>query len=165
MANNKYTLILNNVKFMVNPTNLKISKGVAISQAALQSGIKYYVWYDSPELLSITGMSAGTTAYQELLFLRTNFERTNKTSTLYYKTGLYYGMIMGLNVNFEAQDPNKFAYEIQFQLLFGQKFKIEDFALNPSGVLGQLAGLGDTVTDFVNINLSKANEWVSNIKL
>lgn len=161
----KYTLILNNVKFLVNPTALTINKGVLMSSLNLQSGTKYYVWYDSPEVLTITGQAAGSTAYKELLFLKDNFERTNKTSTLFYKTQLYYGMITSLRVTFDATDPNRFGYEINFQLLFGQRFKIEDFALNPTGVMGQIGGLLGGIEDFVNVNLSKAEDWVANIKI
>lgn len=161
----KYTLILNNVKFLVNPTSLRINKGVLMSSLNLQSGVKYYVWYDTPEVLTISGQAAGQTAYKELLFLKDNFERTNKVSTLFYKTSLYYGMITTLNVTFDATDPNRFAYDINFQLLYNQKFKIEDFALNPTGIMGQIAGIGQGVEDFVNVYLSKAEDIVANIKL
>lgn len=159
----KYSLILNNVKFQVNPTNLSINKGVLMSNLSLQSGVKYYVWYDSPEMLSITGISAGDSAYKELLFLKDNFERTDKTSTLFYKTQLYYGIITNLKVSFDAMSPNKFGYDINFQLLFGQKFKIEDFALNP--ISGPVSGFLGSVEDTINLFLDKAEDIVANIKI
>lgn len=161
----KYSLILNNVKFLINPTSLSITKGVLMSNLNLQSGTKYYIWYDSPEVLTISGQAAGQTAYRELLFLKNNFERSDKTSTLFYKTGLYYGIIVGLNTTFEAENPNRFTYSITFQLLFGQKFKIEDFALNPSGIMGQIAGIGQGIEDTINVYLNKAEEIVNNIKI
>lgn len=161
----KYSLILNNVKFLVNPTGLAINKGILMSSLNLQSGTKYYVWYDSPEVLTISGQSAGQTAYRELLFLKENFQRTDKTSTLFYKTGLYYGILTSLTTNFEATDPNRFGYTINFQLLFGQKFRIEDFALNPSGIMGQIAGIGQGIEDTINVYLNKAEDIVANIKI
>lgn len=147
----KYALILNGVKFLVNPTSLKINMGVLMSSLTTQGGVKYYIWYNNPEVLTIQGQSAGSTAYQELLFLKNNFERNNKTSSLFYKTTIYSGIITSLEVNYTSDSPNRFGYSINFQLLQGQKFKIEDFSLQPIKTGNLLGG----IEDFVNINLTK----------
>ena len=159
----KFPLILNNVKFMVNPTMLKLNKTVAISSLNTQSGVKFYVWYDNPEMLTISGLSAGSSAYQELQFLKTNFERADKESSLYYKTTIYTGIITKLDTTFTSDSPNKFNYDISFQLKFGQKFKIEDFSLQPaSGAISDVLG---RVEDTMNLYLDKASQIVSAIKL
>jgi hypothetical protein len=160
----KYPLILNGVRFYVNPTSLKIKNSLAISSLATHSGVKYVVWYDSPAQLTISGFSAEDTAYKELLFLKENFENTDKISTLFYKTTVYTGIITSLNVDYSYDNPNKFPYSIEFQLLFGQKFKIEDFALQATGIIGGLMGdlttALSTVDSNVNIAIADSEKWV-----
>jgi len=156
----KYPLILNNVRFYVNPTSLKISKATNISSLNTQGGVKYYVWYDTPEMLSISGQSAGDTAYKELVFLRDNYERTNKVSDLFYKTTVYKGIITQLNVGLASDNPNKFTYEINFQLLYGEQFRIEDFSLVPSGFLNIAMQGAALAEDYVNVNLANAENSI-----
>ena len=156
----KYPLILNNVRFFVNPTNLKIKKDIAMSSLATHSGVKYYVRYDTPEKLTISGFSAEDSAYKELLFLKENFERTDKISELFYKTTVYTGILNSLDIDYAHDNPNKFPYTIEFQLLFGQKFKIEDFALQATGLMGDLTTALSTVESAVNVAVADSEKWV-----
>lgn len=135
----KFPLILNGVRFKVNPTSLHIQKALNFGTLQTQSGVKYQVWYNNPEVLTISGMSAGSTAFQELLFLKQNYDVTTspgKTSQLFYKTKTYTGFITSLDVTHTTATHNKFMYNITFQLLQNQQFKPEDFALLPTGLLG-----------------------------
>lgn len=134
----RYPLQLNNLRFSVNPTSLKITKAVNFGTLPTQNGVKYQVWYDAPEVLTISGSSAGNTAYKELLFLKQAFEKTNKLTELFYKTRLYKGFITNLEVEHSTGHLNEFTYSISFQLLFGEKFSPEDFALtgNETGIVG-----------------------------
>jgi hypothetical protein len=135
----KFPLQLNNLRFFVNPTNLNITKGVNFGTLPTQSGVKYQVWYDAPEVLTIAGVSAGKTAYKELVFLKRNFERTNKQSELFYKTRIYKGFITNITVEHGTSHINEFTYTIIFQLLFGEKFAIEDFSVtgNERGIVAR----------------------------
>ncbi len=124
-----FPLQINNLRFSVNPTSLSISKPVTYQDLPTQSGVIYQVWYDSPEVLTIAGESAGKTAFQELGFLKRNFERTDKVSELFYKTRLYRGFITQMNVEHAIGHINRFTYNITFQLLQGEQFAFEDFSL------------------------------------
>lgn len=138
----RFPLILNGVRFRVNPTSLQIQKTVSYGTLATQSGVKYQIWYNNPEVLTISGTAAGVTAFQELLLLKQNYDVTTspgKTSRLFYKTRLYTGFITALDVTHAVTAHNRFQYNIVFQLLQGQQFKPEDFALQPTGILGDAA--------------------------
>ena len=139
MANTKFPLIINGVKFQVNPTSLSIAKPLLKGELATQSGIRYQIWYNAPEVLSIRGTSAGESAYKELIFLKQQFERTSTTavSELYYKSKMYKGFIASLKVGHALSAHQRFPYEIEFQFLQGERFTIADFALEPRGVLGE----------------------------
>lgn len=157
-----YPLQLNGLKFFVNPRNMKISKAVAFSPLPTQGGVQYQVWYNAPEVLSISGASAGQTAYQELLFLKQNFEKNDKLSTLFYKTQLYQGFITLLDVEASTSHLNEFTYQLNFQLLTGQEFAIEDFSLSTTNnglVLGAIARL----QTILNIPLNQANAKINNL--
>ena len=132
----RFPLQLNNIRFSVNPTNLTIAKGVNYGTLPTQGGVKYHIWYDTPEMLTISGVSAGKTAFAELLNLKRHFERTDKVSELFYKTSIYKGFITNLTVEHSTSHINEFVYTLQFQLLFGERFNIEDFSLT-----GQEAGI------------------------
>jgi len=148
----------------VNPTGLNIQKGVIFAPLNTQGGVKYQVWYDAPEILTITGESAMSTAYNELLFLKNNFERTNKVSELFYKTRLYKGFITNMQIDHNILGhPNRFSYTVTFQLLFGEKFAIEDFALTR----GDTSFTNKLITkfeDFVNkqIDITKVQSTIDN---
>lgn len=143
----KFPVQINNLRFFVNPTQMSISKGVNFGTLNTQNGIKYQVWYDTPEVLTISGVSAGSTAYKELLFLKQNFERTNKVSELFYKTRLYKGFITAISIEASTSHVNEFTYSVTFQLLQGEKFGFEDFSLkaNEQGAvataLNKLSGI------------------------
>lgn len=160
----RYVIQINNIRFYVNPTGLNIQKNTIISPLNTQGGVKYQAWYDAPEVLTITGDSAGATAYSELLSLKNNFENTNKQSTLFYKTRLYKGFIQNLQVDHNIMGhPNRFSYTITFQLLFGEKFAIEDFSLTRSSS-GFLNGVINKAEDFINkqIDITKVQSSVDN---
>jgi len=129
---------INNLRFSVNPTHLNITKGVNFGTLPTQDGVKYQVWYDAPEILTIAGTSAGKTAYIELSFLKRNFERTNKLSELFYKTRIYKGFITNLQVEHSTTHINQFTYSITFQLVFGEKFAIEDFTVTSKEIGGRI---------------------------
>jgi hypothetical protein len=159
---NIYPIQLNNLKFYVNPRNMKITKNISYGTLPTQSGVQYQIWYNSPEMLVLTGASAGQTAYQELLFLKQQFEKTNKTSSLFYKTRSYQGFITLLDVEASTSHLNEFTYTLNFQLLFGQEFAIEDFSLSTTNnglVLGAIAHLQNQL----NIPLNKANATITNL--
>ena len=126
----KFPLQINNLRFKVNPTGLNITKPVSYAPLSTQNGVIYQVWFDAPEILSISGISAGNTAFEELNFLKRNFERTDKISELFYKTRIYKGFITNMTVDANITGhPNTFTYSITFQLLFGEQFAIQDFAV------------------------------------
>jgi hypothetical protein len=145
----KFPLQLNNLRFFVNPTQLAISKGVNYAQLATQNGPQFQVWYNTPEVLTITGMCAGSTAYQELVFLKTQFEKADKLSQLFYKTRLYNGFITNMTVEAAVGHLGYFNYTIQFQLLFGQQFAIEDFSLTGNEV-GPVEAAINRVASIIN---------------
>ena len=125
----KFPIQINNLRFLVNPTGLNVSKTVNFGTLPTQNGVKYQVWYDAPEILTITGASAGRTAYRELVTMKRNFQRADKVSELFYKTRLYKGFITNLTVDHNTAHINYFTYTITFQLLFGEQFAIEDFSI------------------------------------
>ena len=150
----KFPIQLNNLRFKVNPTGLNISKNVNFGTLPTQNGVKYQVWYDAPEVLTITGASAMGTAYQELVTMKRNFERVDKVSQLFYKTRLYKGFITNLTVDHNVAHLNQFTYTITFQLLFGEQFAIEDFSLtrDEEGVVARTLG---KLESFLNEPLNK----------
>jgi hypothetical protein len=156
----KLPIQINNLRFHVNPTGLNINKATNFGTLATQNGVKYQVWYDSPEVLIITGACAGDTAYRELVTLKRNFERTDKVSELFYKTRLYKGFITSLTVEHSTAHINMFTYTITFQLLFGEKFAIEDFALTrkEQGVVAR------TLQDIEKVIMEPLNKLESSIE-
>src|SRR6267142_6251059 len=157
-----YPFRLNNLNFFVNPRNLKITKGVSFGTLPTQGGVQYQIWYNAPEMLVMTGASAGQTAYQELLFLKQQFEANNKLSTLFYKTQIYQGFITLLDVEASTSHLNEFTYTINFQLLFGQQFAIEDFSISTTNNGVVLGAIGRLAT-VLNIPLNKASSNISNL--
>jgi len=141
----KLPLQLNNIRFTVNPTHLLITKGVNFGTLNTQGGVKYHIWYDTPEILTINGVAAGKSAYTELLFLKQHFERTDKKSELFYKTRVYKGFITNLTIEHSTSHINEFTYSITFQLLFGEKFAVEDFSIKSDekevvrGAIGEIS--------------------------
>jgi hypothetical protein len=150
----KFPLILNNIKFQVNPKNIRVTKPLVVADVATQAGIKYQIWYNQPELIVITGISAGDSAYKELMFLKQNFEVTSSSrlSQLFYKTTIYTGFIRKLEVGHNLDEHLRFPYTIDFQLVQGQKFNIEDFALQPEGALSRATSF---LEDNINAPISR----------
>lgn len=152
----KFPLQLNSLRFYVNPTGLNIQKGLNYSTLPTQGGVKYQVWYETPEILTITGDCAGETAYKELVFLRQQYELTNKISELFYKTQLYKGFITGIQIDANVQHLNRFSYSITFQLLQGERFAVEDFSLTgkEEGIVSKNL---KKVEDYINKRLGTTN--------
>lgn len=139
-----YPVILNGVRFQVNPRSLDISKTLKVGSMDTQGGVVFQFWYNSPETLAISGLSAGTSAFQELLFLKQNYDVTTSPGTisqLFYKTKTYRGFLTGLKITHNITRHQLFDYSMTFQLLQGEKFKVEDFALTPVGTIGKLTTL------------------------
>jgi len=157
-----YPVRLNNLNFFVNPRNMKITKNVSYGTLPTQGGVQYQIWYNTPETLVMTGASAGQTAYQELLFLKQQFEMNNKLSTLFYKTQVYQGFITLLDVEASTGHLNEFTYTINFQLLFGQQFAIEDFSISTTNN-GLVQGAIGRLQSILNIPLNKASANISNL--
>jgi hypothetical protein len=157
-----YPLQLNGLRFFVNPRNMKITKAASFAPLTTQSGIQYQVWYNTPEMLVLTGASAGQTAYQELLFLKQNFEKNDKLSTLFYKTRLYQGFLTLLDVEASTSHLNEFTYTINFQLLTGQEFAIEDFSISTTNN-GLIQGAIGRLQNILNIPLNQANAKITNL--
>ena len=157
-----YPVRLNNLNFYVNPRNMKITKNVSFAPLPTQSGVQYQVWYNAPEILVMTGASAGQTAYQELLFLKQQFEANNKLSTLFYKTQVYQGFITLLDVESSTNHLNEFTYTINFQLLFGQQFAIEDFSISTTNN-GLIQGAIGRLQNILNIPLNQANAKINSL--
>lgn len=157
-----YPLRINNLNFYVNPRNMKITKAVSFGTLPTQGGVQYQIWYNSPEMLVLTGASAGSTAYQELLFLKQQFESNNKLSTLFYKNQIYQGFITLLDVEASTSHLNEFTYAINFQLLFGQQFAIENFSISTTNN-GVIEGAIGRLENILNIPLNKASSSISNL--
>lgn len=139
-----FPIILNGVRFQVNPTSLDTNKTLKYGTLDTQSGVVYQFWYNNPETLGISGMSAGNSAYQELLFLRQNYDVTinpGTVSQLFYKTKTYNGFLTGLKITHNIRRHKLFEYTMTFQLLQGEQFKVEDFALTPTGLIGTVTTL------------------------
>ena len=163
MATN-FPLILNNLRFLVNPTGMTISKGLNFAPLNTQNGVIYQVWYDAPEVLTISGQSSGDTAYRELAFLKRDFEKTNKLSELFYKTRVYKGFVTNLTVDHNTGHVNRFNYTINFQLLQGEKFAIEDFSLAQTKFFGSdVENAIKKVQDFINEPIAKFENKIGRI--
>ena len=163
----KFPIQINNLRFLVNPTGINVKKDLSFSPINTQSGVRYQVWYNNPEVVTITGESAGDTAYKELNFLKRNFQRSDKLSELFYKTRLYKGFITSISFDHNIlSHPNRFSYTISFQLLQGETFGIEDFSLdrNSQGIASEAIA---KVEDFINeqINIGKIESKISNFRL
>ena len=157
MANTRFPLILNGIKFQVNPVNLSITKPILKGTLETQGGTRFQVWYNRAEVLTINGISSGDTAYNELTFLKQNFERTASTalSELFYKSKVYRGFIDSVQVGHGIQANERWPYAITFQLIFGERFNIADFSLNPTGAISQTTGFLENV---INAPISRATD-------
>jgi len=158
---NRYPLILNGVKFYINPKNLSIEKPLQVGELLTQGGVQYQIWYDHPETLTIIGVSAGDTAYRELLFLKNSYEvgADVKTSELFYKTKTYIGFIRNIRVGHTLDEHLRFPYTIIFQLLQGQRFNLQDFALNSTGAL---SGLEQTIEQKIGAPIAGLEQGLNN---
>jgi len=147
-----FPIQINSLRFYVNPTQISVNKPVTYATLPTSNGFVYQVWYDSPETLTITGASAGPTAYNELVFLRQNFENTNKVVQIFYKTRNYQGFITNMTVEHSTTHINRFNYVIPIQLLQGQQFAIEDLSITPANQ-GIIEGAVNSAATFLNKKL------------
>jgi hypothetical protein len=156
MANTKFPLRLNGVNFQVNPTNLNIKKPIVKGTVNTQGGVRFQIWYNQPEVLTISGLSAGNSAYKELQFLKQNYEVTKSTnmSELFYKTKIYRGFIDSLEVGHSTDRHQRFPYSIVFQLVHGEQFNIHDFALEPNGLIGEATNF---LEETINAPIARAD--------
>lgn len=156
MANTKFPLRLNGVNFQVNPTNLSVKKPIVKGTVSTQGGVRFQIWYNQPEVLQIQGLAAGNSAYKELQFLKQNFEVTKSTnmSELFYKTKIYRGFIDSLEVGHTIDRHQRFPYAIVFQLVQGEQFNIQDFALEPGGLIGEAT---DFLEETINAPIARAD--------
>jgi hypothetical protein len=151
-----FPISINSLNFYVNPTNLSVTKPLLFSQVPTVGGLVYQAWYDAPETFVLSGESAGSTAYNELVFLRQNFENTNKVVTIGYKAKVYYGFMNSISLEHSTSHINRFRYNIQITLLQGQHFAIEDTALNANNQ-GLIEGAVNSAANFINQKLGLAN--------
>jgi hypothetical protein len=94
--------------------------------------------------------------------LKRNFEQTNKLSEIFYKTRLYRGFITNLTIEHSTTHINQFNYTIQFQLLFGEKFGVEDFSLTGKET-GIISSQIQAAANFVNQKLSVVETNISKL--
>lgn len=162
MANTKFPLRLNGINFQVNPTNLSVSKPIVKGSLPTQSGVRFQIWYNQPEVLTIQGIAGGTTAYKELQFLKQNFEVTKTTnmSELFYKTKIYRGFIERVEVSHTTGQHQRFPYSITFQLVQGEQFNLADFALEPSGLIGEVT---DFLEETINAPIARADQALGQV--
>jgi len=146
----RYPVILNGVRFLVNPKHFTIRKPLSLGELLTGGGVQFQSWFDLPEILTISGQSAGSTAFKELQFLNDNFARTNKTSELYYKNRLYRGIIREMTVEADITHLHRYNYTIPFQLLQGEKFAMEDFALKATNLESLKGEVWNTWVAFVD---------------
>lgn len=156
MSNARFPLIINGVKFQVNPTNISVTKPVLKGELNTQGGKRFQIWYNLPEVLKINGIAGGDTAYRELSFLKQNFERTVSTaiSYLFYKTKIYRGFVDSVTVGHTIQTHERWPYEVIFQLIQGEQFNVQDFTLQPSGLVGEATGILEEV---INAPIARAD--------
>ena len=150
----KLPVVINDVRFWINPTNMVVRKALNIAQLDTMRGRQFQVWWPSPEVVSISGEAFGKDAYKQLLYLKRHYEGTGgnpSLSTLTYKTYKYDGYIVNLDVTADAKNMNVWIYSLNFQLLHGNKFRVEDFSLTESNpVLHPLTQV-DKIGELLNL--------------
>jgi hypothetical protein len=159
-----FPIQINSLNFYINPTQLSISKPTTFATLPTANGFVYQFWYDSPEVLTLTGASAGTTAYNELVFLKNNFQLTNKVVSIFYKTKLYQGFITNLTVEHSTSHINRFNYTLAIQLLQGQQFAIEDMSITQNNQ-GFIEGGINSAVNLINqkLGLSSVQSSLNNL--
>ena len=125
----RYPVILNGVRFLINPKHITVRKPLSMGTLATQEGIKYQVWYELPEIITIGGQSAGETAFKELQFLKDTYAKADKVSEMYYKNRLYKGIIQELTITSSSDYIFRYKYSLTIQLLNKQVFAIEDLSV------------------------------------
>jgi hypothetical protein len=125
----KFPLIINDVRFSINPKNISVRKALNIAQVDTMGGRQYQIWWPQPEIMTLQGETLGETAYQQLMNLKQFYEGT-KLSTLTYKVHTYKGYIISLDVTADTQNLQVWSYTLNFQLIHGEKFAVEDFSLS-----------------------------------
>ena len=124
-----YPIILNGVSFYINPNSLDFNQELLYGTLNTENGVTVQTWYNQPGILTVNGVSIGSTAYRELSFLKSEFEQAGKLSEFFYKTHLYYGFIRSLKVGASVEKLFRYPYTLVFQFLKDQDFQVADFSL------------------------------------
>jgi len=122
-------LIINNVQFLINPRSIRVDKNLQVAGLDTFKGRVFQSWWLAPETLTIEGNAYGSRAYNILMSLKAHYEGFDKISTLVYKGVEYKGFLASLTASASADNPRVFSYSIRFQLLQGERFRIEDLSI------------------------------------
>ena len=164
----KLPVVINNVRFWINPTNISSKKALNIANLDTMRGRQFQVWWPAPEVVTIQGEAFGSDAYSQLLYLKKHYEGTDgqpTISTLKYKTTKYKGYIVSLDVSADVKNLDVWTYSLNLQLLHGQKFNIEDFSLKPTGpTIGALENL-EKVGEVLDLTLDSITDAIGRIRL
>ncbi|MEM3509295.1 MAG: hypothetical protein QXY18_00980 [Nitrososphaerota archaeon] len=153
-----FPLIVEGVRFFVNPTQLKLTTQTVQSEINTISGPVIQYWYPRITNLSIIGFAGGSRAYRELVNLRTNFFEKNKMVRLFYKTQMYRGIFTYFELSHLTEEHQRFRYQINLYLL--DPFKYEDFAINETQQTPFTIGFLRNFTRAVNISADKLDERI-----
>jgi len=140
----RYPVILNGVRFLINPKHLSVKKALSMGSLNTQEGVKYQVWYEIPEVVEIAGQCAGDTAFRELQFLKDTYAKPDKVSEMYYKNRLYKGIITSMPISASNDYIFRYKYTINFQLLNKQVFAIEDLSVYKGNAQSLLNNITNT---------------------
>lgn len=151
-----YPLIIEGVRFFVNPTQLKFNTQTVQNEVNTLGGPAIQYWYPKLTTLQLVGYAGGTRAYRELLNLRTNFFEKGKKVRIFYKTSLYNAVLTLLEVSHVTEEHMRFRYQIN--AVFLEPFKMEDFAINETGKNPFTIGFLRGITKTLNETASKFDE-------
>jgi len=137
---NFFPIIIEGVRFLVNPTSFRLNTQALTSEVNTMSGPVLQIWYPRFSTLYITGYAGGTKAYRELTYLRDFFFAENRVANVFYKTKLYKGTFTLLDLSTETSEHIRFKYQLNMILLDSKYFKYQDFALGiftkPTNIFG-----------------------------
>jgi hypothetical protein len=125
----KFPIYINNIRFLVNPTKIKIEKTSQIAELRTHGGTIFQVWPDLPDTITFSGIAFGNTAYSELRDLRDRFETPGKEIILTYKGVSYRAIIKKMSIEGDAEKPRQFSYSFDIILVEPAHFKSEDLGI------------------------------------
>jgi len=124
-----FPVIIEGVRFLVNPTSIRLNTTAVTQEVNTVSGPVLQVWYPKFTIMYITGYAGGTRAYRELTYLRDFFFAENRIIKVFYKTKLYRGSFTYFDLSTETAENLRFKYQLNMLLLDNADFKYQDFAL------------------------------------